>query len=208
MAMTENQQPEAHTLMKVLSGLFADVPTSQTGLADKLSALFIPRKISRGEPLVTEGAVWRQVYFIERGMLRLFYTSPDGKEFNKAFFTEGDLLWPTAPKARNEPSLFTIAALEDCRLFSADFRKFQDALRASGCWEHFALPFVERLADNKFLREYEFLVKDAQARFDAACAELGPLLHRIPDYQLASYIGVTNVTLSRIRQRRRTDHPV
>jgi CRP-like cAMP-binding protein len=202
------QQPTEYTLIRVLTDLFDDVTVSYAGLPDKLSELFTSRKISKGETLVTEGAMWRQVYFIEKGILRLFYTSLDGKEFNKAFFAEGELVWPTAPKARNEPSLFTIAALECCHLFSADFRQFQSALRASGCWERFALPFVERLADSKFLREHEFLVKDAEARFDAACADLGPLLHRIPDYQLASYIGITNVTLSRIRQRRRTGRSV
>lgn len=197
------QRPEEYTLIKVLTELFDAAAISQVDLPEKLSALFTPRTISKGETLVAEGAVWNQVYFIEKGILRLFYSSADGKEFNKAFFAEGMLLWPIAPKARSEPSLFTISALEPCQLLTTDFARFQASLQACGYWEKFALPFAEKLVDNKFVREYEFLVKDAEARLDAASAELEPLLHRIPDYHLASYIGVTNVTLSRIRQRRR-----
>lgn len=197
-----------NSLTEALSKLLPDSTGSATPLPVQLSGLFSSTSISKGDVVVSEGSLWDRVIYIEKGLLRLFYSSVDGKEFNKSFFAEGMLLWPIAPKARSEPSLFTIAALEPCQLLSADFNRFQSSLQAAGCWEKFALLFAEKLVDNKFIREYEFLVEDAESRLDAASSELGPILHRIPDYHLASYIGITNVMLSRIRKRRRADRPV
>jgi len=170
---------------------------------ERVLALFVPRSLAKGEVVVAEGSVWGRALFIEQGLLRLAYTADDGRAYNKAFFAEGELAWPMAPKARSEPSLFTIVALEPSRLRVAPFAEFQRQLQALGRWERFALPYVERLAEEKFLREYELLLNDAEARLQAACTQLGPILHRIPDYHLASYVGINPVTLSRIRRRLR-----
>ena len=94
----------------------------------------------------------------------------------------------------------TIAALEDLTVSECSFDRLHAMLKGSGYWEQFALlPYAERFAERLFRREYEFLLYSATERYQAFCREKPHLVQRIPDYHLASYLGMTNVTLSRIK---------
>ncbi len=166
----------------------------------ELSALFVQREYPRKQTLLVAGEKWDKVFFIHRGIIRLYYTDKEGRESNKGFFQEGCLVWPVAPCARQNDSLFSIAALEDINVSVCRFASFYSWLVGHGYWEKFALPYAELFAEEKFLREYEFLVYSAAERFRHFCAENPELAKRIPDYHLATYIGITNVSLSRIKK--------
>ena len=86
-------------------------------------------------------------------------------------------------------------------IWVADFALFQKQLMTIQRWEAFALPFAETLADQKINREYEFLMFDAEARYLSLLQQDPQLVRRVPDYHLASYLGMTNVTLSRVKRR-------
>lgn len=168
---------------------------------EELSRLFIQRRYPRSTILVLAGDLWDRVYYIRKGMIRLYYTDSQGREFNKGFFREGQLLWPVAPYARKKGSLFSISALEDLQVSVCGFDAFYRWLSTHRCWEHFALPYAESLAGEKFLREHDFLMKSATDRFLDFRADHPDLTERIPDYHLASYLGMTNVSLSRIKKK-------
>ena len=150
--------------------------------------------------LLNQGDRWNKVYFVERGIVRLFFCTPDGREFNKNFFSEGNFIWPATPATRLHPSLFSIATLETSYIWVADFAPFQKQLMTIQRWEAFALPFAETLADQKINREYEFLMFDAKTRYLSLLQQNPQLVRRVPDYHLASYLGMTNVTLSRLKR--------
>lgn len=166
-----------------------------------LLSAFSPRTVAKGRTLVHQGERWRTIYFVERGACRLFYTDADGREFNKGFFLNGELLLPMAPSAQYGPSLFTIATLEPSELWAADYWSFRRLLESSGVWHTFALPFAEWLADEKFKREYELLLYAPSERYRRFQESHPDLVQRIPDYHLASYLGMTAVSYSRIRHR-------
>ncbi len=165
----------------------------------ELAKLFIKRQFPRKHILVRAGDLWCNVYYIHQGVIRLYYTDRDGREFNKDFFCEGRLVWPVAPAARENDSLFSIAALEDIKLSVCPFDSFYTWLNSHNCWETFALPYAEAFAEDKFIREYEFLMHSATERYRRFSAQKPELTERIPDYHLASYLGMTNVSLSRIK---------
>ena len=153
------------------------------------------KKYPRKTCLLNVGDRWERLLYIHRGLIRLFYTDVGGREFNKAFFWEGHCIWPVAPRDRNEAILFSIAALEDVTVFECSFQRLYDFLQERGKWEKFALPFAETLVEQKFLREHDFLLlsaTDSQAHPN--------VVRRIPDYHLASFLGITNVSLSRIKR--------
>lgn len=168
----------------------------------ELSALFVIRNYPRGKILVSAGEIWDKVFFINQGIVRFFYSDNEGREFNKGFFQEGELAWPVAPYARSDPSLFSIAAMEDVRISTCRFDRFHSWLKTHGYWEKFALPYAESIAADKFLREYEFLINSATERYEKFLINNPGLAKRIPDYHLASYLGITNVSLSRIKRRK------
>lgn len=129
----------------------------------ELADFFVTRDYPRKKILVSAGETWDKVFFIDQGIIRLFYSDKDGREFNKGFFREGQLAWPLAPYARRNPSLFSIAALEDVRISVCGFDRFQAWLKNHGYWEKFALPYAESFAAEKFLREYEIISRKNSA---------------------------------------------
>jgi len=169
---------------------------------DALSLLnFVNKKTyPRKTFLLNVGDKWEKLFYIHRGLIRLFYTDTEGREFNKAFFWEGHCIWPVAPRDRNEDVLFSIAALEDVTVLECSFQRVYDVLRKRGQWEKFALPFAETLVEQKFLREHDFLLMSATERFEEFSQAHPNLVRRIPDYHLASFLGITNVSLSRIKR--------
>ncbi len=180
--------------------IFPNISTHNKELAE-LSELFVKRAYPGKQTLVYAGDKWDKVYFIHQGIIRLYYTDKEGREHNKGFFQEGQFVWPLAPSARKNDSLFSIATLEKVEASVCSFTTFHSWLTRYGYWERFALPYAELFADEKFLREYEFLMHSATERYQNFCLENPELAKRIPDYHVASYLGITNVSLSRIKNR-------
>jgi len=56
-----------------------------------ISQLFKKQEIKKNETLVNAGEIWNKIIFINKGLLRLYYLSPDGREYNKGFFADNDL---------------------------------------------------------------------------------------------------------------------
>lgn len=195
--LTDSGKP---SLIKVLGKkVYHDFPAPKKELTE-LAGLFIRREFPRKKILVLAGEKWDKVFYIHGGIIRLYYTDKEGREFNKNFFREDQLVWPVSPSARNNDSLFSIEAMEDIKVSICPFASFYSWLAGHGYWEKFALPHVEFFAEDKFLREYEFLMNSATKRFQNFCMENPELAERIPDYHLASYLGITNVSLSRIKK--------
>ena len=167
--------------------VFHHQAVSEKALAE-LANLFVMRRHPRDKTLVAAGERWEKIFYIHEGIVRLFYTDEDGREFNKFFFWEDQLLWPVAPSARGREIRFTIAALEEITVSVCPFESFYSWLNLHGYWERFALPYAELIAEHKFQREYEFLMNSATERFHNFCVEYPGLVGRIPDYHIASYL--------------------
>jgi len=69
-----------------------------------------------------------------------------------------------------------------------------------GKWPEFSLPFVENLLNLKIRREAQFLLNDASSRYAQIRSEMGNYIERIPDYHIASYLGITHIALSRLKK--------
>ncbi len=158
------------------------------------------REFDRKSFLLRAGDYWDKLYFIQRGLLRLFYSDKEGREFNKAFFCENQCIWPVAPHDRQKPVSFYVAAVEETTVIECPFHYLYDILKREGSWESFALPFAENLVAQKMEREQDFLLLSATERFEKFLVTYPQICDRIPDYHLASFLGITNVSLSRIKR--------
>ena len=174
------------------------------GLADdalaRAAADFAPKRLDKGQPLLRHGDVWRHVLWIERGALRLYFTRRDGREFNKNFYLDGALLCPLTPAMWAAPSLFEIGALEATTVWRADAARWRTQLHALDQWEPLRTELLARLVSHKLQREHDLLTLDARRRYAAFCAREPQLAERVPLLHLASYLGITDVSLSRIRR--------
>lgn len=170
-----------------------------------VAKLFTARRLKKNQTLLREGAVWTQAVLIERGILRMHFTRRDGKEFNKNFHAEGALICPISAAMIDAPSLFSISAIESAVVWLASAVELRRSLQGLNAWEPLRVRLLEGLVTSKLQREHDLLALDARSRYERFCAAQPELAARIPLAHLATYLGITDVSLSRIRRQMRND---
>src|SRR5690554_6271638 len=151
--------------------------------------------------LLHEGQISKTMFFIEKGCLRTWINN-DGKEITTQFFFEGDSVSSIESFRTNLPSLYSIESIEPCILQTISQQDFQNILEN--------LPEIkEQMQDHLFKRLlqsqktfYSYLKNNPQQRYKELIEEHPHIIKRIPQHYIASYLGITSVSLSRIRNRR------
>lgn len=139
-------------------------------------------------------------WFIVSGLVRVVHLSEQGLERNAAFHAEGSWVgWGTPPYAT--PSPVTIVALEPTvalELRYAVLRRWQSDLPVV---QEILSDAIRAVLERSAQREAELLLLDAGERYKLFRQQRAALVPRIPLHHVASYLGITNVALSRIRAR-------
>jgi len=164
------------------------------------------RQFEPGTVLFSAGEALETLYFIRSGLVRLFYLTPDGKEFNKNFLTDGAVATCLGAFLEAQPSPFFAEALEDTVLVGLPMPFVRELTASSIGWERLVNSFVVQLALQKERREASFLLKNSTERYESYLREFAAIAGRVPQYHIASYLGITPVALSRIRARRTGAH--
>lgn len=155
--------------------------------------------LKKGEYFLMAGDVPQYIGFVISGLLRLFYIDSDGVEINKHFCVENTLAISYSAFLQREASKFYIQALEDAKLLAIDYETYTDLLESHICWQIVARKLAQMLFILKEKRESEFLLNDAQQRYLQFLEDYPNLESRLSQYHIASYLGITPESLSRIR---------
>jgi len=161
------------------------------------------RALPKGSLFTRPGEPATHFAVLLSGLLRHYYVDARGKESVKAFRVPMEVSAPYAELIQRKPSRTHIEALADSELLIFRYDDFEAAAEGSIELQRLARRFGEVHFVQKEQREYEFLMLSAEERYRQFCARLPELLQHIPQHQVASYIGVTPVALSRIRARSR-----
>ena len=167
---------------------------------EKFAALFTPRKLDSTDFFIRAGEKSASMCFVNAGLLRFFYETGDGKEFNKSFSKENEFAGNYGAYLTATESRFNIQALEDSHLLVAKFADVAALYERHPCWEKFGRTMAEQLYIKKEHREAEFLLDDASTRYRNFRLRYPGLEGRLTQYHVASYLGITPVALSRIRK--------
>ena len=159
------------------------------------------RTFEKNDFLVSAGEVAPNFYFIASGLVRFFYSTEDGKEFNKHFAMENGFAGSFQSLVLGEPCGFFIQALERTETIVLPNRVLNEFYDRHPCWERIGRRNAENLALFKEMREKEFLLDSLETRYRRFLKDYPSLTDRIPQYHIASYLGVTDVALSRIRKK-------
>ena len=159
------------------------------------------RAFEKNDFLVSAGEVAHNFYFIASGLVRFFYSTEDGKEFNKHFAMENGYAGSFQSLVLGEPCGFFIQALERTETIVLPNQVLNESYGRHPCWERIGRRNAENLALFKEMREKEFLLDSLETRYRRFLKEYPGLVDRIPQYHIASYLGVTDVALSRIRKK-------
>ncbi len=154
--------------------------------------------------LVQAGAPAPSVFFVLRGVARLYLARADGREFNKAFHREGQFTGSHAASCTGQLSVTDVEALEPMRTLEIPWPGLESIAACDPAMQRYLRAAAERLFWAKEAREAQLLTMTASERYARLLAEEGWLLDRVPLRHVASYLGITDVSLSRIRSRRRS----
>lgn len=160
------------------------------------------RPLQRHQILCQAGEIPRSFAFVCKGLLRVFVLDDKGHEYNKNFFMEGQFPGSMSALLRGEPSLHSIQALEDSVVIEIDFKGFRDLLYRSEDLKLFQIHYLEAnwlLA--KDARETQMVQEDAAERYQRFLTDQPALAARLPQYHIASHLGITPTQLSRIRKK-------
>lgn len=170
--------------------------------AEAASDASVVRRFEADDILFSAGERPDVLYFIQSGLVRFFYLTDDGKEFNKNFVAAGSVVTSLSTFLSGVPSPFFTQALEETVTIALPIEFVRRQVEADIYWERLLSRSVAMLALKKEQREASFLLQDAGARYEAFLDDFSDLAPRLPQYHIASYLGITPVALSRIRARR------
>ena len=154
-----------------------------------------------GDSLLREGDHWDHLWWVVSGAFRLYYLDREGQASNKNFYLDGAMIWPITPDLAGRPVSFWVEALEPGEVWALPWAHWQAATADFAPWHRLERQVLTSLLQDKMRREQQFLQNTATERYQALMAAHPDWMRRIPLRHLASYLGVTDVALSRIQRR-------
>lgn len=176
------------------------VPDMPQDHIQSFAAKACPLEFQRDELFVKEGKVCDSLLFIHKGLFRYFFLH-EGQDITKDFAVDSLNPFCTAYTSftLQKPSELYIEALESCHVWQwkrADlFPIFQEDL----FWLRFSKRMAEQLFYRKEQKEMELLKYSAEERYRQFLSDFPGVSQRAPQYKIASYLGITPESLSRIR---------
>ena len=163
---------------------------------DLFERLEIPAKTT----LLKEGEIARHTYFLEKGCCRIWFNNA-GKDITLNFFFDGEGVSAIESFRTGTPSAYYLESLEPCVIHRISKKDFGYILDDS--------PYIKKVIEEVafktlFLYEKLFLsrIKDsAEVRYKELIKNRPEILKRVPQHYIATYLGVTPVSLSRIRNK-------
>lgn len=159
------------------------------------------RTFPKGAFLAQPGEMADQIHTIMRGVVRIFYADGEGKEFNKQFGIEFSTVGSYSSLIFGQPCRYYIQALEDTSTASCSKALIDQLYERHPCWERMGRLGAQQYLLFKEKREEELIINTLEERYQVFLREYPDLYQRIPQYHIASYLGVTDVALSRMRSR-------
>lgn len=165
---------------------------------EKTRPVFYEKNLKKGEFFLRCGETAREFGIICHGLTYLYYLDANGIEHVKAFDMEGDLTGGYTSLLTGEGAQFYVQALEDTKLYCTSWNDIKKCIDRYPSWSRLARIFAENEFIKKEKREGDFLLKTVSERYQSFLYEFPNIGKRIPQFHIASYLGIKPETLSRI----------
>ena len=163
-------------------------------------SLFIPETLRKKQYLLQEGEVCRYQAFVEQGMLRSYTIDDKGVEHIMQFSPEGWWVADLSSYITGETSLFNIEALEDSQVLLLTKPSWDKLMTKIPKFEHYFRIIIQNHLIATQKRLMQSITETAEERYLNFLQMYPQCLQRVPQHMIASYLGVTKETLSRLRK--------
>ncbi|MFN3848144.1 MAG: Crp/Fnr family transcriptional regulator [Spirosomataceae bacterium] len=168
---------------------------------EQFSGLFKIKYLKKGEIFINQGEFAKEIGFLRSGVMRGFFRDDNGNEYNKHIFVTPCFIGGYASLITKRPNLIIQEALTDCEVFVANFNDYETLFDTYPEIERVARRLAEIFFVVKEQKEIEIVLLDAEKRYEIFKKQYPQIEQLIPQYQIASYLGITPIQLSRIRRK-------
>ncbi len=175
-------------------------PLSQEAI-HSLSQLFVPSVLKEEEFFIAEGKYAREIGFLETGVARAFFVNNEGKEYNKQFFVGPTLIGAYTSLLTKQKNKIAQKTLTECKIWKAPFYEIELLYSKFHDFERLGRKIAEFYFLEKEKKEIEMALLDAEKRYLILREEFPDLEMKIPQYHIASYLGISATQLSRVRNK-------
>jgi CRP-like cAMP-binding protein len=159
------------------------------------------KKLRKKQYLLQEGDVCKCVGFVEKGALRLYRVNEDGSEHIVRFALDGWFMTDLYSFLTNEPSTYNIDAIEDSQLVLITRSASDELRKRSSKYQEFIFQETSEAYIQLLRRLTSIISLSLEERYTELTAKFPDIVQRVPQHMLASYMGLTPETLSRVRKR-------
>jgi CRP-like cAMP-binding protein len=185
---------------KLLLYLNSIYPLS-SALIEHLQGILKVKELPKKAYLLKQGVVCTNISFIEQGLLRCFYNK-DNREICSWFMKEGDVIISVESFFKQTVSFENIQALEECTLHYINYNELQYIFHHFPEFNFIGRVLTERYYTLSEQRLYSIRMQRAQERYQYLIDHFPELIQRVSSKYIASYLSITEETLSRIRSKK------
>ncbi|GGK34309.1 cyclic nucleotide-binding protein [Yeosuana aromativorans] len=158
------------------------------------------KEFKKGIILLREGQISRDSYFVIQGCVRKYYII-DGEERTTEFYVEDESISSLQSYKNKTPANHYFECIEDCRLAVLNYDKEQELFERVPKYESLCRMSMEDDFGEQQDALAKFIISSPETRYKNLLKTRPDLIQRVPQYHLASYLGIKPESLSRIRKR-------
>ena len=166
----------------------------------KYGHLFKERTVPAKTILLQEGEISKYGYFIKEGCMRLWFNN-NGKDVTFQFFFENEGVSSIESFRSGEPSLFTIESIEPSTIYMINKKNFDQIFTSSPEYRDFLNEIIFKRLSHYSRLFMSYIKNTPEERYRELLKNSPHIIKRVPQHYIASYLGITSVSLSRIRNR-------
>ena len=159
------------------------------------------RVLKKGDYFLKNGKIAKELGFVTDGILRVCYLTNQGEDITKAFITENNFALNILSFNNKTPSEVDFKVVTDCKILFFSKKDLNDLAAEIPCWKDLFLEVSADALINKLKISNNMLIQDAATRYLEFLKIYPGLANRISLSSLASYLGIKQSTLSRIRKK-------
>jgi len=183
-------------LVSILQSI-GDIPSAEIGRFVKLAKR---TKVAKGSYFIREGYSTNRLGFVEKGLFRNLYLTEKGDECTFAFHAENEFLYECTAMRTFEATQYSVQAIEDATILEIDYEIWVEPFKDSVWWNKILLDLTALELSQKNSREMELMHLNGRERYAQFLERYSGIEHRVKQHVIASYLGITPVSLSRIRK--------
>lgn len=150
--------------------------------------------------ILKEGDVADEYYILVEGLVRAFVSDYDNNEMTTEFFVENDIVIVPASLFQKIPSQETLQTVTDCRLLRIQYDDFQELFHQILGFREWGRTWFSYQVFTMKQRSLDVVMQTASERYLKLMKEKPQIIRSAPLKQIASYLGITDTSLSRIRR--------